>query len=41
MNKRGCTLAAPLKAILALQTSSGWGPAPALPDPYPLKEGPE
>ena len=40
-NKRGFVLGALSEAILALQTSSGWGPAPALPDPYPLKEGPE
>ena len=40
-NKRGCNLGALSEAILALHTSSGWGPAPALPDPYPLKEGPE
>ena len=39
-NKRGCNLGALSEAILALHTSSGWGPAPALPDPYPLKKGP-
>ena len=41
INRRGYVSGAPSDANLALQTSSGWGPAPALPDPYPLKEGPE
>ena len=38
INKRGCTLAAPLKAILALQTSSDWA-QPLPPRPISSERG--